>query len=96
MAVSGIDDDTRKAMVGAIASGRLTVAEVSAYLDVHREQIWRWLRAEKIDPKAARLLYIARTLRLVVTARPPSKRTLRARAHRAQEAWANKHKVKLD
>jgi len=91
-----IDDETRRQMLGAIASGRLSVAEVAEYLDVHRVQVWRWLKASRIDPKAARLAYVARTVRAIVTAKPPSKRELRQRARRAVEAWRNKEKVHLD
>jgi hypothetical protein len=94
--VSGVDDYTRKQMLGAIAAGRLTVVEVAEYLDVHRMQVWRWVKAAKIDPKAARVAYIASVVRATVIAKPPSKRILRERARRAKEVWEKRAKIKSD
>jgi transposase-like protein len=87
-----ITPDLKRQYLELIASGRLSQAEVAAYLDCDRKTVSRWCSAAGIDPRASRWAYVARTLRTLTRKKPPRKADLRRIARHAVDAWRAAHK----
>ena len=81
-------DDQRQAIIEAMRRGELTVVEVAERSGLARMTIWRWLRAAKIDPGAARTTRANIVWWRILSGKRRSRASKQMSADRAMTRWS--------